>query len=709
MPQMPKNEVVSVCIPVFNESAYVRGSVNSILRQTHRDVEVIVVDDGSSDGTLEALSEIRDSRLRVIENDDNRGNLYRRNQAFEQCSGDYVAIMDADDICQPDRLERQVAALRRGYRLCGSWVVSGLSPALVEKIWHIPTEGAVLARSALFGSPLANPSVMMSRDLLDEEDFRFDSAFYPAADYHAWAKKIFLQSTPTFVVPAPLLFRRLHGASISHRNAKLQDQKADEVRALLLRETGVDEDLIALHNRALREKVGEDDLLRLKDLYQVALRDLRPDLFSEGSLRIRGNNEVVHLKPAGAAAAGPIISVIVPAYNTGRLLEECVVSVLDHNKLDIELIVVDDGSTDDTPDICAELSARFDKRLRIIRRANGGLSEARQTGLDAALGEYIYFLDGDDFLAPGAVDLLLREAKRTNADVVVSGHAAYYEHDGSTEPRLKVEDKLVYSSDIFDHFASRVFGYIAANKLIRTKLARKIRFEPGIYHEDELYCPELFLRATRVATVPEMLYLYRQRSGSITSEITEKHVRDWLYLTRKVLELCQSYGLSHTKSKGFAVLMRYLLEAPRRKLDRMEAPSSELRALVGREVSEMENRLILMDGVGEVLTAPKAPAKPKAQPPAPQKAQPPAHSAAKAATPARTQPAAAPESEKAAQPKIQPAAQAEPQPPIQTNAPSPEPSKIQPPSHKDIQERTRDENGLGALIKSMVDRLRHRQ
>ncbi len=637
-PQLPDNEIVSVCIPVYNEAAHVRSSVNSILRQTYREIEVIVVDDGSSDGTLEALSEIQDSRLHVVENTDNKGNLHRRNQAFEQCSGDYIAIMDADDISHPDRIMRQVATMRRGYRLCGAWTAAGVSPANVDKFWHIPTEGQALARSALFGSPLANPSVMMSRDLLDEEQFRFDPDFYPAADYHAWATKIFLQSTPTFVVPAPLLFRRLHGASISHRHAELQNRKADEVRSFLLRETGVDEDLIALHNRALLEPVDEEELTRLRRLYQVVLRDLRPDLFSDGSVRIKGNKETVHLKKAQAETIAPTVSVVIPAYNTGRLLEECVVSVLDHNELDLELIIVDDGSTDDTPEICTELSARFDERLRIIRRENGGLSEARHTGLTAARGTYVFFLGGDDFLAPGAIDLLAREAKAAKADVVVSGHVAFYEHDGSSEPRLKVEEKLVYSRDIFDHFAMRTFGYTAANKLIRADLARKIRFEPGIYHEDELYCPELFLRATCVVTVPEMLYFYRQRSGSITSEITEKHVRDWLYLTSRVLDLCQSYGLNHTQSKGFALLMRYLLEAPRRKLDRMKTASPELRTLVDHAVSEMENKLILSGGVGEVLHKPKPPAKQKRQP----KAQPETRPEAQPETQAKKEPVSTP-------------------------------------------------------------------
>lgn len=616
---MFSEKLVSICMPVFNGSRFVHSSVESLLRQSYRNLEIIVVDDGSTDSTLEMLHSFDDSRLRVISNADNQGNLVRRNQAFEEASGDFIAIMDADDLCSPDRVVRQVAALNSGFELCGSYVANGQSPALTKNVWQLPREGNQLVRMALFGSPMANPSVMMTRDLLTKHDFRFDLDMFPAADYNAWARLIFIERTPAYIVPAPLIFRRIHGASISHTKSKLMAKKADEVRQKLLEHVNVPADLIKLHNKAINMPVNDDELVQLHHLHQTVLRDAMPDVFDSGSVYYRQSNKRIPLgvtieptEDTSAAAKTKAekpkltakVSVIVPAYNVGDLLKECVASVIETCSNDVEVIIVDDGSTDNTPQICKALSRKYGNRLQLVRQQNGGLSAARNAGVDHSAAEYVFFLDGDDFMAPGAIDKLHELAQSARADVVVSTHSAYYEDTKKTVPRHEVTETKTYTNAIFDHFADRSFGYIAANKLIRRELLIKVPFHRGIYHEDELFCPELFLSAQRVATLAEELYFYRQRSGSITSKVTEKHVRDWLFIANRVMEIGFRFGLNTQSSPGFAKLMAYLLLAARNKLDRMDTCSDAFADEVFAATGRLEAQLMMVCDVHDPRRAP---------------------------------------------------------------------------------------------------------
>ncbi len=598
---MLEDDLVTICMPVFNGARYVQSSVTSLLAQTHRNLEVIVVDDGSTDTTLEILHSFQDSRLKIIENDENRGNLVRRNQAFDVASGAYIAIMDADDVCRADRVARQVACLKAGYALSGSFVANGRSPAFVKTVWRLPQQGHELVRSALFGSPMANPSVMMTRELFEEQAFRFDVDMFPAADYDAWSRLIFTERVPTFIVPAPLIFRRIHEASISHQKAKLMAQQADKVRRRLLGKLDVPSELIDLHNKALATPVDKAEVDELHRLHQDVLRQAMPDVFGSGSVNYRQNNLRIPLAPtsssSGSQSPSKKVSVIVPAYNVGALLNECVDSVAGTSSEAVEVIIVDDGSTDDTPKVCAALGEKYGDKVRVVRQKNGGLSAARNAGVGQSSAEYVFFLDGDDFMAPGAIDELYELAQRTQADVVVSTHSAYFEDTKKTEPRHEVTETKTYTADVFDHFANRTFGYIAANKLIKRHLVEEVPFYKGIYHEDELFCPELFLRAKRVSTLAKELYYYRQRSGSITSTVTEKHIRDWVFIAERVMNLGFQFGLSTQSSVGFSKLMAYLLLAARNKLSKLETCPETFANEIHAAASLLEARLVNICGI----------------------------------------------------------------------------------------------------------------
>ncbi len=210
----------------------------------------------------------------------------------------------------------------------------------------------------------------------------------------------------------------------------------------------------------------------------------------------------------------PLLSVIVPVYNVQDYLDVCIKSILLQTYRNIELIIVDDGSTDKSGEICDSYKLR-DNRIIVIHKSNGGLSDARNAGLAVATGEYLGFVDSDDWVDCYMYEILMRELTSNAADIsvcerVLFGDAKYvdYGETGKTEicDREKALDYLYQD----EKYRSHVW-----NKLYRKELFDGIVFPPGKNFEDAFVMHRVFERASKVVFVDKGLYYYRQRSNSI--------------------------------------------------------------------------------------------------------------------------------------------------------------------------------------------------
>lgn len=143
-----------------------------------------------------------------------------------------------------------------------------------------------------------------------------------------------------------------------------------------------------------------------------------------------------------------LISIIVPIYNLGNYLPDCICSIQAQTYKNLEALLVDDGSTDDSGEI-AEKAAKADSRIRVIHQKNKGLSSARNTGIGQARGEYIFFLDGDDWIEPTAISELYEAAKRHCAELVICNLTEFEEPEGSLHPHTAIrEERLISGADI---------------------------------------------------------------------------------------------------------------------------------------------------------------------------------------------------------------------------------------------------------------------
>lgn len=219
----------------------------------------------------------------------------------------------------------------------------------------------------------------------------------------------------------------------------------------------------------------------------------------------------------------PKISVIIPVYKVERYLDACVASVAGQTYADLEIILVDDGSPDNCPALC-DAWAKKDARIKVIHRPNGGLSAARNSGLDIAAGEFIAFVDSDDKLEPQTLERALTAQQNTGADIVLFDYLCTDENDRplpEQNPAGRQEETLTPPQFWQKYFTSGdacTYYVVAWNKLYKAGLFRTLRYAAGKRYEDMFLLPHLIAQCGKIACLNFRGYRYAQRAGSIMSQ-----------------------------------------------------------------------------------------------------------------------------------------------------------------------------------------------
>lgn len=235
------------------------------------------------------------------------------------------------------------------------------------------------------------------------------------------------------------------------------------------------------------------------------------------------------------------VSIIVPVYQVETYLETCVNSLLQQTYGNLEIILVDDGS----PDHCGEMCDRFaqqDSRVQVIHKDNGGLSDARNAGLAAAAGDYIVFVDSDDWLALNYVERMIELAIKHGAEIVAC-QFSYREQETQEQLRsVSTEGKeiiLNHEAAIYAWLYKRYYGVSACAKMYAASCMQGISFPKGRVHEDVGTTYKMFLQADKTVYVNEKLYYYRKREESIVNRPFDSRRLDYLRFTREIMELME--------------------------------------------------------------------------------------------------------------------------------------------------------------------------
>jgi len=285
----------------------------------------------------------------------------------------------------------------------------------------------------------------------------------------------------------------------------------------------------------------------------------------------------------------PQISVIVPVYKVEPYLDTCVRSIAEQSFRDIEILLVDDGSPDACPALCDAWAAK-DGRIRVIHRLNGGLSAARNSGIDAASAPWLFFVDSDDSLLPGALQSVWDAQKATGAPLVVC-NLCHVEESGRPVPGVDfsgMQDEVLDQAAFWQRYetkdAERIYYSVAWNKLYKAELFDRCRYRPGKRYEDQFILPELIDQCDRIACLAAVGYRYLRRAGSIMGEGSSmnyldrpEYLLEWAGYFAQKGRLKKAEGLLNDAVLNLSEKHRFKLEEPSRRRRWREAKSAAAR------------------------------------------------------------------------------------------------------------------------------------
>ena len=247
-----------------------------------------------------------------------------------------------------------------------------------------------------------------------------------------------------------------------------------------------------------------------------------------------------------------LISIIVPIYNVDKYLEECIESLKNQTYKNLEIILINDGSADNSEQICRE-EAKQDNRIVFINKKNGGAASAKNKGLKVAKGDYITFVDSDDFIEPDMIEYMVNTIKKYNSDIIQCSFINLYKNTEKFK-QDKIVEQRISSKDFLELFLTKWYSSLFWNKLFKREVIENIFFTEGRCIDDEFFTYKCVINSKSIVTSNKIVYNYRMRkSGVMKSESSQKQILkdrvDYLYeryeLVRKIYKDLDKDFLEH--------------------------------------------------------------------------------------------------------------------------------------------------------------------
>lgn len=280
-----------------------------------------------------------------------------------------------------------------------------------------------------------------------------------------------------------------------------------------------------------------------------------------------------------AMTARPLVTIIVSVYNVASYLDTCLTSLVGQTYTNLEIILIDDGSSDTSPKIC-DAWANTDKRITSLHQQNQGVSAARNTGLDHAHGTYYAFVDGDDYVELNYIESMVARITADGTDMVI---CSFVRENHDNRP-LEMQDKtsvdrptILSQQECLNRFRIGYEYILAWNKLYCSTLWDTYRYPSGKIHEDEFAFHHIIARCKTISVIPDRLYHYVSHNGSIThSEYSARNLDIVEALTQR-LRFFVDRGYKHAARTTFDALITYIVRATR--LDRSQDTRNRLKEL----------------------------------------------------------------------------------------------------------------------------------
>lgn len=293
--------------------------------------------------------------------------------------------------------------------------------------------------------------------------------------------------------------------------------------------------------------------------------------------------------------AAVAISVIIPIYNVEKFLPRCLDSVVNQTFSNIEIICVNDGSTDKSGEILTKFAAN-DQRFLVITQENQGLSASRNNGLEVASGNYVFFLDADDYLHKQALEIFYKTAQKSECPIVISKKFCRVGKDAlnmQTYNSDAVPFKIC-NNPLNDLYKYRLVSAVVWNKLYRTNALKRFRFIEGIYYEDWPFTACVFSSIERFALIDEKLYMYNTTSPSIVrSSFSIKKIHDYI---RGIRHVYNYFMAKNKKEQWMAVRKKRIslsLKMALSKISKSKENKNELESYFKQEYQKLADEDII--------------------------------------------------------------------------------------------------------------------
>ena len=554
---------VSIIVPVYNVEPYLRQCLDSVLGQTFKNFEVLLVNDGSSDSSGDICREYveKDSRFHYFEKE-NGGLSDARNYGIERAQGEYLTFIDSDDFVNEKHLENLFLASRLTN---ADITIGGFSRFENGTFWlyqdYFSSDSLVSFTSAqaiqhldsMFDVPFLNFSTawgkLFKRELFNE--LRFPYGKYAEDQFIIWKLYLKTRSIYTFNVDSYVYRINKNGLSSVFSLKHLDYIEALEERIKSTKDLeGIDINLsFNMYRYVLQRILGQleehdyiDESKEVREKLELAEQGQYPFLTDE-------------VKEIELENGGELISIVVPIYNVEKYLRMCLDSIEQQTYSNIEVLLINDGSPDSSGEICQEYVAR-DSRFRYFEKENGGLSDARNYGIERSNGMYLTFVDSDDWLSLTYVEDLYQAAIRNDADTVVSHYTIYNESDKNYYVHIWDDyyEKTCTGEELVLELPSlELNGYIYITSwgiLFKKELFNNIRFPKGKVIEDSRTNYKLFFRSNKVAYIHKEIYYHREGIESIGSGVNEKLLTDVLECLLERLAIYTIKGWNYSDEKN---------------------------------------------------------------------------------------------------------------------------------------------------------------
>ena len=548
---------------MYNVENYLRSCLDSVLSQTYKDFEVLMVNDGSTDSSGAICQEFaeRDSRFHYFEKE-NGGLSDARNYGLDRAKGHYITFLDSDDFLFEDYLEN----LYHASRLSDSDITIGgycrfgdsnfyfyndrfKSDSLVslkdfQAIQYLDSmlDVTFLTFSTAWGK-------LFKRELFSE--LRFPYGKYAEDQFLIWklymkADKIYVFNGASYVYrmnPSGLsnIFTLKHLDYIDALEERIKDTKDIE---------GIEiQNSFNMYRYVLQRILGQLEEHDYIDEAKEVRKKL--ELVEQGQYSFLSDE----VKEIEVENGGELISIIVPIYNVENYLRMCLDSIEHQTYSNIEVLLINDGSPDSSGEICKEYVAR-DSRFRYFEKENGGASDARNYGIERSNGKYLTFVDSDDWLSLTYVEDLYQAAIRNDSDTVISHYTIYNESDRNYYVHIWDDyyEKNYTSEELIMELPKlELNGYIYITSwgiLFKKELFNNVKFPKGKVIEDSWTNYKLFFKSKKITYIHKEIYSHREGILSVGSSINEKLLTDVLECLLERLAIYTIKGWNYSDEKN---------------------------------------------------------------------------------------------------------------------------------------------------------------